>query len=178
MSSFTLDIAAGADAFGDGSHPSTQLACAALEALAHLQGARVALDMGCGSGILALQMAYQWHIPVVAVDIEAQAVDATRANAEANGLAALVHGLRSDGYAHPQVAEHAPYDVICSNILAEKLIEQMRDLVAHLADEGVAVLSGIYRAHAAKVEEAIDYVGLSMLQRLTLGDWVCLVVQK
>jgi ribosomal protein L11 methyltransferase len=78
---FTLELRAGADAFGDGSHPSTQGAIVALEALSHLQGLSCALDVGCGSGLLALQMAYQWHIPVVATDINAHAVAATQANA-------------------------------------------------------------------------------------------------
>ncbi len=175
---FSLNITAGADAFGDGSHPSTKLAMTALEALAHLQGAQRALDMGCGSGILALQMAYQWHIPVLAADIMGEAVEATRANAAHNGLEALVSAVRSDGYDHPTIAQDAPYDVICSNILAELLVAQMHDLAAHLADEGVAILSGILRAHAAKVEDAAAHAGLSLLQRLTLEDWVCLLVQK
>lgn len=176
--SFSLTLIAGATAFGDGSHPSTKLAMAALEALAHLQGARAALDMGCGSGVLALQMAYQWHVPVLAADLMAEAVEATRANAEHNGLAELVHAVRSDGYSHPDIAANGPYDVICSNILAEKLFEHMREIAAHLDEEGIAIISGILRAHAAKVEEAASQCGLTLLQRLTLDDWVCLIIQK
>ncbi len=175
---FTLEIAAGADAFGDGSHPSTQGAMVALEALSHLQGLTNALDVGCGSGVLALQMAYQWHITVVATDINAEAVAATQANAEHNRLGPLITAVRADGYAHDTIRAGAPYDLITCNWLAEHLHAHARELTDHLAEEGIAILSGILQAHAERVTEAHLACGLTLLQKIKVGDWVTLMMQK
>ena len=175
---FTLEIAAGADAFGDGSHPSTQGAMVALEALSHLQGLQKALDIGCGSGVLALQIAYQWHIPVVASDINADAIAATQANAEHNRLAPLITAVRADGYGHATIHAGAPYDLITCNWLAEHLHAHARALAEHLAEEGIAILSGILQAHEASVLEAHQTAGLTLLQKIRAGDWVTLLMQK
>ncbi len=177
-SSFSLELQSGADAFGDGVHPSTKGATIALEALSHLHGIRSALDIGCGSGILALQMAYQWHTPVVASDISETSVAATRANAQHNKLAPLITAVRADGYAHDTIKAGAPYDVITCNWLAEHLHAHASDLTEHLADEGVAVLSGILGWQAAQVIEAHQQCGLVLLQKVTAGDWVTLLMQK
>ncbi len=175
---FSLDIVAGATAFGDGSHPSTQGALAALDALAHLHGWDRVLDMGCGSGILALKAAYQWHVPVVAADIEQEAVDAVVKNAIHNGLDSLVNAVRSDGYAYPLIKERAPYDLILSNILAEKLVEFSQDMMEVLTEDGVVVLSGILLWQADTVIEAHQQLGLTLLQRITVEDWVSLIMQR
>jgi ribosomal protein L11 methyltransferase len=175
---FTLELRAGADAFGDGSHPSTQGAIVALEALSHLQGLSCALDVGCGSGLLALQMAYQWHIPVVATDINAHAVAATQANAEYNRLTPLITAVRADGYQHKTIQNGAPYSLITCNWLAEHLHAHASELAAHLAEEGITILSGILQAHEASVLEAHTACGLTLLQKIRVGDWVTLMLQK
>lgn len=175
---FALELKAGADAFGDGSHPSTQGAMVALEALGSLAGLRRALDVGCGSGVLALQVAYQWHIPVIATDINPQAVAATQHNADHNGLAPLITALRADGYSHEAIKASAPYELITCNWLAEHLHAHAGDLAAHLADEGIAILSGILLSHAQSVIEAHQACGLVLLQKIKAGDWVTLLMQK
>lgn len=175
--SFALDIRAGADAFGDGSHPSTKGAMTALEALAALHGLRSALDIGCGSGVLTLQIAYQWHIPVLGVDIQPAAVEATLANAEHNGLLPLVRAIRADGYDHPDIQAGAPYDLIACNRLAGPLIADARRLREHLAEEGLAILSGLLRWQAQPVIEAHQRAGLTLLQKRSLGDWTTLLMQ-
>lgn len=178
QSAYSLEIRAGADAFGDGSHPSTQGAMVALESLAHLQGFRRALDLGCGSGVLALQIAYQWHIPVLACDINEQAVAATRHNAEHNQLAPLITALRADGYAHEHIRNSAPYDLIACNWLAEPLYAHAGALAGHLAEEGLAVLSGMLKWQSHAVIEAHQQCGLTLLQQIKVGDWVCLLMQN
>lgn len=176
--SFALELQAGADAFGDGSHPSTQGAMVALEALSGFAGAGNALDIGCGSGVLALQMAYLWHIPVLASDIEAQAVAATSANALHNGLSDLVTAVRADGYAHSAIQAGAPFDIITCNWLAEHLCAHAREAAAHLAEEGIFIASGIMQAHRQAVLEAHEACGLVLLQQIKVGDWVTLMLQK
>lgn len=178
VTEFSLTLSAGAQAFGDGGHPSTKGAKVALETLSHLQGIENALDIGCGSGVLALQAAYQWHIPVMAADIEKSAVDATLENAKRNQLDPLITAVRSDGYQHPAIAERAPYGLIMSNILADILVPLASDLVAHLSDEGLVVLSGILQWQEPTVSEAHRGVGLTLLQRITVEDWITMIWQK
>ena len=177
-SGFSLELKAGADAFGDGSHPTTRGAMVALEALSGFAGLQKALDIGCGSGVLALQMAYLWHIPVIASDINPLAVQATQANAEHNGLAPLVTALCADGYRHETIGAGAPYDLITCNWLAEQLHAHARELSVHLAEEGIAIVSGILTAHADSVIEAHRAAGLTLLQHIKVGDWSTLMLQK
>lgn len=177
-SDYTLELKAGADAFGDGSHPSTQGAMVALEALSGFAGLEKALDIGCGSGVLALQIAYLWHVPVIASDINPLAVQAAQANAEHNRLAPLITALCADGYRHEKIRAGAPYDLITCNWLAEQLHAHAHDLSAHLADEGIAILSGILTAHADSVIEAHRACGLTLLQHIKVEGWSTLLMQK
>jgi len=177
-SSFSLQIVAGAHAFGHGRHPSTRAAIVALEALSHLDGVQNVLDMGCGSGILGLQAAYFWHAKVLMADSEASAIEACMENARANQLHDLVQVVRSVGFDHPAIRQKAPYDLILCNILAETLVALARDLAEHLAEEGVAVLSGMLQWQDEPVIAAYQAAGLTLLQRVRDGDWVCLLWQK
>lgn len=174
----SLDLQAGPNAFGDGAHPSTQGMLLALEALAPLRGIRQALDMGCGSGILALKAAYQWHCRVIAVDKEALAVAATQENAQTNQLDALIFALQGDTPSHPRVLAAAPYDIIMANMLAEPLLAMASPLASLLSDEGVLLISGILRWQSATLEEAYGSLGLTLLQRYLVGDWTTLLWQR
>lgn len=175
---FSLTITAGREAFGDGSHPSTQGALAALESLSGLSGMRHALDIGCGCGILALKAAYQWHVPVLAADLKSDAVVATQDNARTNGLEALITAVRSDGFRHPDIAARAPYDLIMVNILADILVTIAHDLRAHLGEEGIVILSGLLVWQTEPVLDAYRTIGLTLVQRFTVSDWVTLVMQR
>lgn len=175
---FSLSVVAGAKAFGDGSHPSTMGAMQALRTLAHLQGFERGLDLGCGSGLLALQMAYQWHIPVIASDIEPQAVEATKVNAKANQLEPLVRAIRADGVDHALIRQSAPYDIICCNILAQWLVEHARDIEALMQDESLLILSGVLAQHVDKVIDVYQMVGLKLLQKISVGNWSSFIWQK
>ncbi|MCI5048841.1 MAG: 50S ribosomal protein L11 methyltransferase [Rickettsiales bacterium] len=175
---FSLSIKAGADAFGDGSHPTTKAAMAALEALSNLQGVEKVLDMGCGSGVLGLQAAYFWHAPVVMVDSEPTALEATRQNAEHNGLDPLIITLRSKGFDHPKIAEEGPYSLIIANILGEVLLPMAPDIAHHLQEEGVTILSGILQWQAPQIEQAYRDSGLTLLQKMKVADWETQLWQK
>src|SRR4051812_269737 len=111
-----------ATAFGSGEHATTRGCLAALDRLAkRRRRPRRPLDLGCGSGILALGMAKAWRRPVRAADIDAESVRVARENAALNGVSQLVRIDRSDGYRAPLVHRGRPYDVIVSNILAQPL---------------------------------------------------------
>lgn len=167
-----------AQAFGDGAHPSTQGAMAALDALSHLHGVGRVLDMGCGSGILSLKAAYQWHAPVLAVDIEAESVATTAENAKNNKLDALITTIQSDGFANPLIGQRAPYDVVLANMLAEPLVVLAHGIASVLSDEGVVVLSGILRWHGDRIEQAYSGLNLTLLQRYSSTDWLTYIWQR
>ena len=172
-SMLALRVPAGA-AFGSGEHGST-LGC--LLALQGLAGKRVgsALDMGCGSGILALAMARLWRAHIVAVDSDPRAVATAARNARGNGLASRVRTVTARGY-RSLGGRH--FDVIASNILALPLARMSGDLAWHLAPGGVAVLSGFVTKDANRVLVPHRAQGLRLVRRVTADGWMTLVMEK
>lgn len=154
-------------AFGTGTHPSTAL-CLEWIVVAGLRGKRV-IDYGAGSGILALAAARLGAAPVTAVDNEAQALEATRANAGANAL-------EVDAVA-PEALGPEPADVVVANILARPLVALSGELLRHTRPGGRLVLSGITREQADVVAAAYAPVARLAGTRAD-GDWVCLELQK
>jgi ribosomal protein L11 methyltransferase len=166
-----------ATAFGSGRHASTAGCLEALGLLAHRRISRP-LDMGCGSGILAIAAARLWQSPVVAVDNDPEATIVTRRNAARNRVGRLVRALCADSYAAPGIAARAPYDLIVCNILARPLRRMARDLARCLAPGGVAVLSGFLAADAGAVLAAHRLQGLRLIRRITIDDWQTLIVGR
>ena len=162
-------------AFGTGEHESTRGCLMALDGLAPRSIAR-ALDMGCGSGILAIAIARLWRAGVVACDNDPAAVRLCADNAGENGVAALIEAVESDGFTAPRVAAGAPYDLIVANILARPLIDMADALARHLAGDGAAVLSGILASQADEVAAAYTRAGLTVVDRLRIGEWSTLVL--
>lgn len=163
-------------AFGTGHHESTRGCLLLLDALARQRRFGHPLDLGCGSGILALAAARLWDVPVLAADNDAKAVAVARANARRNGLARLVRVVRSDGYAASALRRAAPFDLVTANILANPLIAMAPALARHLAPGGVAVLAGLLRRQEAAVLAAHAAVGLTLLARRRLGQWSVLAL--
>jgi ribosomal protein L11 methyltransferase len=163
-------------AFGSGSHETTRGCLIALSDLAAHAAVRRALDMGTGSGILAIAIAKLWGAPVVACDVDAVAVETAAANAAANGVGGLVSAVAGDGYATAAVAAQAPYDLAVANILANPLVEMAPALAGVLAASGTAVLSGLLDEQADAVIAAHARVGLRLAGRVVLGRWHTLIV--
>jgi ribosomal protein L11 methyltransferase len=158
-------------AFGTGLHPTTRLCLAALEEVAErgrLDGARV-LDVGCGSGILAIAAARLGAASVLGVDTDPIAIEATIANAARNGLAdrivARAGSLPSGEEAH---------DVVLANLIASVLIALAEPLHAELRPGGVLLASGIFIDREAEVRSAFAAVGLVVAGRSAEGDWIAL----
>jgi ribosomal protein L11 methyltransferase len=128
-------------AFGTGSHPSTRLALAFLEA--QLRGGERVLDYGCGSGILAIAAAKLGAREVHAVDLDARALEVAAANARRNAVVLRV--------AAPARLPAGTYDVLVANILANPLIALEPELAARTRPGGRIALSGILAAQAAEV---------------------------
>ncbi|MFQ5957864.1 MAG: 50S ribosomal protein L11 methyltransferase [Alphaproteobacteria bacterium] len=175
----TIDLAVDAGpAFGSGEHETTRGCLIALDALARRVRVRRALDMGCGSGILAIAAAKTWGARVVAADIDARAVRTATDNARANGVARLVRAVASDGYRSAAVRSGAPYDLIVANILARPLMRMAPDLARRLAPGGVAVLSGLLARQERAVAAAHRAHGLALVSRVALGGWHTLVLAR
>lgn len=154
-------------AFGTGSHPTTRLCLEWLER--NVSPACSVLDYGCGSGILAIAAARLGASHVAGVDIDPQAVEAARANAERNGVTALF----ADS-AQPVAGE---YDLVVANILSNPLRVLAPAICAHVRVGGRLALSGILREQA---EEIIGiYAQWLPLQVADVReDWVCLAGHK
>ncbi|MGH7069187.1 MAG: 50S ribosomal protein L11 methyltransferase, partial [Acetobacteraceae bacterium] len=164
-------------AFGSGEHASTRGSLLALERLAPWRPVRL-LDLGTGSGILALAAAKLWHRPVLAIDIDPDAVRTARRNARVNGLGGLVRTEAGNGWNTPGVRGAGRYDLVMANILARPLTAMAQALARHLAPGGFAVLSGLTDRQAPMVLAAHRRHGLVLARRITLDGWTTLVLWR
>lgn len=154
-------------AFGTGSHPTTRLCLEWLER--NVSAADTVLDYGCGSGILAIAAARLGAGHVAGVDIDPQAVDAAKANAERNGVTALFVDS-----AAPVAGE---YDVVVANILSNPLRVLAPAICAHVRSGGRLALSGILREQADEIV-AIYAQWIPLQVADVREDWVCLAGTK
>jgi ribosomal protein L11 methyltransferase len=165
-------------AFGTGLHPTTRLCLAAVERLADTgalatgharDGAARVLDVGCGSGILAIAALKLGAGAAVGVDTDPIAVEATIANARRNRLVRRLRAMHgrlptSDG----------PFDVVLANLIASLLVELASALREELHPAGTLVASGIFIDRESEVARSFAAAGLLVTQRSVDGDWVAL----
>ncbi len=169
-----LILDAGA-AFGTGEHQTTKGCLEAIDMLARMHQPKHLLDMGCGSGILAIAMAKIWHTSVLAVDIDEVSVSVAHENVKQNDVHYLVACRVSDGYRSPHVK--GPYEVITANILAKPLISMASDLRKHLADHGYVILSGLLKKQEQMVLQAHKKHGLHLFKRIEHDEWPTLILK-
>jgi ribosomal protein L11 methyltransferase len=175
--SIAIQVDAGA-AFGSGEHGTTRCCLEALDWLSRKHEFTRILDMGCGSGILAIAAARLWRAPVLAVDIDTVAVKVTQENVQINRVTQYVTAAESDGYSGDAVRRGTPYQLIISNILARPLIEFAPHLARNLASGGIAVLSGLLVAQEQQVLSAHTMQGLKLVKKFAYEDWATLVLAK
>jgi ribosomal protein L11 methyltransferase len=158
-------------AFGTGLHPTTRLCLALLESLADdglIDGARV-LDVGCGSGILAIAALQLGAERASGVDTDPIAIEATLANGRRNGV---LRRLRASEGSLP--ADGGPFDVVLANLIAGVLISIAPLLRAAVREGGTLLASGIFIDREAEVVEAFRAAGLVVRKRVVEGEWVAL----
>lgn len=162
-------------AFGTGEHATTAGCLELYETLPKDKPLKV-LDMGAGSGILAIAAAKRDGFKGLAVDNDAPSVVICDENAENNGVKALVESVCGDGFNTPEVHAQGPFNLIFANILKNPLIEMAPALKASLEVGGVAILSGFTAEQEADVLAAYNKQGLSLKKRTQGGDWVAAIV--
>jgi ribosomal protein L11 methyltransferase len=162
-------------AFGTGTHPTTQLCLAALEDL--VQPGALALDLGCGSGILSIAAAKLGAKSILALDNDPIAVTATAENARQNGVSDKV--VAQVGSLENIISSARRFDIIAVNILARIIIEMCGEKLGQtVRPGGLAIFSGIIEDQADDVETALRQTGLEPYARRKQGDWVAIEARR
>jgi ribosomal protein L11 methyltransferase len=163
-------------AFGSGTHASTQGCLVALDGLARRIGPRRILDLGAGSGILALAAAKIWPARILATDIDPAGARMTSLNAAANGVGPRIACATGPGLR--AVPRGARFDLILANILVRTLAALAPALARRVRPGGRIVLSGLLLADEAEALAAYKAQGLVLERRIPLGDWITLVLRR
>lgn len=165
-------------AFGTGHHGTTRGCLLALDRLLKSRRPRRILDIGTGSGVLAIAAAKALRVRVLASDIDAQAVRVARRNARANGVPALLALVRAPGVTEPRFRRHGPYDLVLANILAGPLRRLARPIARLTARNGRIVLSGLLPSQANAIVAAYRAQHVRLERRLDLDGWTTLVLAR
>ena len=183
-------------AFGTGTHPTTVLCMQALEkALGEMQGGSVkpgasadaaasaharVIDVGTGTGILAVAAVKLGAREVLAIDLDPVAVESAQVNVALNGVAERVEVRQGDLLTSIDGAGEwrGQADLVVANILADVIVLFVDDVMQALRPGGLYVTSGIIAAKAAMVQAALVQAGFEMMEQTADGDWVALVARK
>jgi len=174
-----IEIEAGL-AFGTGHHGSTRGCLLALDriAKARRRTRSAVLDIGTGTGVLAIAAAKALRRPVIAGDIDPRAVATARANARINRVASNVRVVHAAGAADRRLRERAPYAVVFANILLDPLKGLATPIARLTARNGWVVLSGLLNAQAAAATASYRARGLALAQRIVLAGWTTLILAR
>ncbi len=170
-----LKIDAGA-AFGTGHHGTTVGCLEAFDDLLKREKFERVLDVGCGTGVLAIAAARTGSRIAVGTDIDGPSVRIANENAELNGADA--HFVHASGLNDRRVREHGPYDLVFANILAPPLVALSQDIKEALKLGGVAILSGLLRTQERRVSAAYLSRGFILERRIHHDAWSALVLRR
>ncbi|HEX2654411.1 MAG TPA: 50S ribosomal protein L11 methyltransferase [Xanthobacteraceae bacterium] len=165
-------------AFGTGHHGTTRGCLLALDRITKSRQPRRIVDIGTGTGVLAIAAARRLRRPVFASDIDPQAVVVARKNTQQNRAGAFVSVVCAAGTTEPRFAAHAPFHLAFANILLGPLKRLANPIVRLLAPNARLVLSGLLRKHANAALAAYRSQGLVLESRIELEGWVTLVLAR
>ncbi len=155
--------------FGTGQHPTTAFCLRQLAARRDPAVRQSFLDIGTGSGILAVAAAKLGYAPVEAFDCDPEAVRVARANARRNRVASRVRLRRADLTTLP--APRAQYDLVCANLIATLLVSERERILSHLKVDGVLVIAGIMKTEFAEVRKQFEAAGLALVASRAEREW-------
>ncbi|MCJ7993324.1 50S ribosomal protein L11 methyltransferase [Rhizobium cremeum] len=166
-----IEIDAG-QAFGTGHHGTTAGCLEVIEDVTRSRPVANALDLGTGSGVLAIAVRKLLPVPVLATDIDPIAIRVARENARRNGIVEGIDFRVAPGFHSTAFRERGPFDLIIANILARPLMKMAPQLVANLAPGGSVILSGILAEQRWKVLAAYNGAGLAHIRTIWRNGWV------
>lgn len=172
-----IEIDAG-QAFGTGHHGTTAGCLGTLDQLARRQRFNNPLDLGTGTGVLAIALAKLLRQPVLATDIDLVAVKVAAQNARLNKVGQLVQTEVANGVNHPAIRARAPFDLIVANILAEPLIRLAPKVASILAAGGTLVLSGLLPHQRPRVVAAYGAQNIRLTRARIVDGWSVLVLRR
>ncbi len=156
-------------AFGTGQHPTTEFCLRELAARRDSQRAQSFLDLGTGSGILAIAAAKLGYAPIDAIDLDPAAIKVSRANARINRVERTIRFQQLD---LTRISSRPTrYDLICANLVADLLMAERQRILARLAPEGLLVLSGILTREFSQIRKHYEQAGLRLLSSVTAKEW-------
>ena len=136
-------------------------------------------DIGCGTAVLALAAAATLpDARILASDIDQVAVEVAQANVGINALSGRIACYEAAGFAHPDIASKAPFDLVFANILKGPLLELAPAMAAHIGAGGRAILSGLLVVQAEAITAAYLAAGFTLEAREDLGEWSALVMLR
>ena len=164
-------------AFGTGHHGTTAGCLLAIDRIARSRRPiRYALDVGTGTGVLAIAIAQATNARVTASDIDPVAVGVANERVRANGVAHRVRTVVADGLANRAIRDDAPYDLIVANILAGPLVALAPAIRRALAPDGAVILSGLLTTQGRRVTAIYRTQGLVQAGRIAIGEWETLIL--
>jgi ribosomal protein L11 methyltransferase len=172
-----LEIDAGT-AFGTGHHGTTEGCLLALDRILKRRIPDRILDVGCGTGVLAIAAARATGRPAIASDIDPEAVRVTLSNAALNRVKPLITSFAAAGLGHPRIAAQGSYDLIFANILARPLVALSTGLARALSPGGELILSGLTLEQMRWIEATYLTRSLALAFRIRRGNWATLVFTK
>ncbi|MGE0724351.1 MAG: 50S ribosomal protein L11 methyltransferase [Alphaproteobacteria bacterium] len=167
-----------ATAFGSGEHATTRGCLIALERLARRGPRRRVLDVGTGTGVLAVAAARLWPARVEATDLDRESVRVARFNARRNGVARRVRVVVADGLSESGWRGRRRHDLAIANILARPLAAMARRMRGALGAKAVVVLSGLLARQERQVLVAYRRQGLRLVERIAIDGWHTLVLAR
>lgn len=165
-------------AFGTGHHGTTRGCLLLLDHVLKAWRPRRVLDLGTGTGVLAIAAAKALHEKVLASDIDPPSVQVARENARLNVSGHLVRPIRATGFSASQFASTAPFDLVLANILANPLRQLAAPMARHLAPSALVILSGLLTPQARGVIAAYRARGLVPVRHLRIEGWSSLLLRK
>ena len=172
-----IEIDAGL-AFGTGHHGTTAGCLDMLEQVLKRVKPQSALDLGTGSGVLAIALAKATRIPVLATDIDPVSVRTARENSRLNGTAAFTHMATAAGFHHGAFARYGPFDLVLANILARPLQQLANPMAAHLKRGANIILSGLLPHQQARIVAAYRQQGIVFVRSHIRDGWLTLWLRR
>ncbi|MGC6518343.1 MAG: 50S ribosomal protein L11 methyltransferase [Candidatus Puniceispirillaceae bacterium] len=168
-----------AEAFGSGTHPTTEGCLRLIDDLLKKTKPKQVLDLGAGSAILAMAIAkLSPSANLIASDIDQIATNTATANRRLNAIAPQkMRCVTSKGFAHRAMHDYGPYDLVVANILAGPLKQMAPEIARHLRKQGYLILSGILSSQERQIRAVYRANGLVITNRLRIGDWSALMLR-